>query len=78
MQRKAWIIRERFIEGGKGWQLRTSRVENMTITQAHYAASEKAKTLDEIYGGSHFWTVDFYCDDGRNESAAQLFHGRLI
>lgn len=76
MQRKDWTIVSRYFLSDQGWQRDTKTIHG-TLTDAHYAASVVATELDQRFGDDHFWTVNIYAE-GRTDSAAELFHGRLI
>lgn len=59
------------------WQEVILKCPDATLRDAHDRASELARTLDEKYGNSHFWTVNIYSDNNPTSSMYELFHGRL-
>lgn len=70
-----YTIRERFLVRGEGWKLQNTELpEGTSYEQAGRIASQIARSLDELYGDDHFWTVDLTSELG---SFFQLFHGRL-
>jgi hypothetical protein len=74
---KSYRIRSRYLVSGEGWKIEET-VISATYEGAGYAASRVARSLDRVYGGSHFWTVDLYSVDApEHGSFYQLFHGRL-
>ena len=69
-----FIIVSRFCEPGNGWRKNEYKFFGDYLDAGRYA-SKIAQEMDEIWGDSHFWTVDLY-DTDSNSSYYQFFHGR--